>query len=108
VISRPEPLFAPDGPGDVLKRYILDGSNAITREELAKAMGVSRLTVNQHVRRKRAVTAAMALRLARVLSTTPDFWLNLQRDGDLFEARKMLAGQLKALPILRKAQPLAA
>ncbi|MEJ0024933.1 MAG: HigA family addiction module antitoxin [Rhizomicrobium sp.] len=104
MVRKSEPLFAPERPGDVLKRYILNGAQPITQDELAKAMGVSRLTINQLVRGKRAVTAVMALRLARVLSTTPDFWLNLQREVDLFEARKMVAGQLKGLPILRRAQ----
>lgn len=103
-----QPLFAPERPGDVLRQYIIDGAEPITQDELAKAMGVSRLSVNQLIRGKRAVTAAMALRLARVLSTTPDFWLNLQHDVDLFEARRALAGKLKKLPVLRGPTAIAA
>lgn len=90
-------LFAPETPGEVLKRYIINGKG-ITQDVLASAMGVSRLSVNQIVNNKRSITAEMALRLARVLNTTPDFWLNLQRDLDLFEAhQKIDVSKLKAL-----------
>lgn len=105
---QPQALFAPERPGDVLRRCIIEGAKPITQDELAKAMGVSRLSINQLIRGKRAVTAAMALRLAQVLSTTPDFWLNLQREVDLFEARQALTPKLKKLPVLRQAAALAA
>lgn len=105
---QPKALFAPERPGEVLRRCIIEGPKPITQDELAKAMGVSRLSVNQLIRGKRAVTAAMALRLAQVLSTTPDFWLNLQRDVDLFEARQALTATLKELPVLREPTSLAA
>jgi len=103
-----EPLFAPEKPGEVLRCYIVEGNDRITQDDLANAMGVSRLTVNQLIRGKRSVTAEMALRLARVLSTTPDFWLNLQRDVDLFEADQQLRPKLKKLPVLRKSGRVAA
>jgi addiction module HigA family antidote len=86
----------------VLRRYIIEGNHPITQEQLAKAMGVSRLSINQLVRGKRAVTAAMALRLARVLSTTPDLWLNLQREIEVFEAQEAIGAKLDKLPVLRK------
>jgi antitoxin HigA-1 len=87
-------------PGEVLKQYIIDANRA-TQEQLAEAMGVSRLTVNQLINGKRSVTAEMALRLARVLSTTPDFWLNLQRNVDLLEAERKLVAELRKMPVLR-------
>ncbi len=96
-------IFAPEKPGEVLRRYVLSGDR-ITQDALAEAMNVSRLTVNQLINGKRSVTAEMALRLARVLNTTPDFWLNLQRNVDLFEARESLANELNDLPVLRKAR----
>ncbi len=99
-----EPLFEPETPGDVLRRYVLEGDTRLTQDQLATALGVSRLSVNQLVGGKRNVTAEMALRLARVLSTTPDFWLNLQRDVDLFQAQRALTPVLKTLPVLRRAK----
>jgi antitoxin HigA-1 len=67
-------------------------------------MRVSRFSINQIVNGKRAVTADMALRLAHVTSTTPDLWLNLQRDVDLYEARLKLADQLQSMKVLRPAK----
>ena len=74
----------------------------ITQEQLADAMQVSRFSINQIVNGRRSVTADMALRLARVTSTTADFWLNLQRDVDLYEAGNKLADVLRSLPVLRR------
>lgn len=51
----------------------------ITQGQLAKAMGVSRRTVNEICTGKRAVTVDTALMLARPFGNTPGFWLNLQK-----------------------------
>ncbi len=56
----------------------------LTQGNLAKAMGVSRKTVNELCTGKRAVTVDTALLLAKVLGTTADFWLNLQRRIDIW------------------------
>jgi antitoxin HigA-1 len=90
----------PIGPGDVLRKRILD--ERLTQEMLAEAMGVSRFSVNQIVNGRRSITAEMALRLAHVTSTTPEFWLNLQRDIDIYQAKLKLAGKLDKLQILRR------
>ncbi len=58
----------------------------LTQAALAKAMGVQRKHVNELCNNRRKVTAATALILARVFSNTPDFWLNVQRRSDLWEA----------------------
>jgi antitoxin HigA-1 len=90
----------PLSPGEYLRDYILAKSE-ITQERLAKAMDVSRFSINQIVNGKRAVTADMALRLARVTSTTADLWLNLQRDVDLYIAQLKLKDKLQKLIVLR-------
>jgi antitoxin HigA-1 len=89
----------PISPGDVLRRRILKGD--VTQEKLAFAMRVSRISINQIVNGRRSVTADMALRLARVTSTTPNFWLNLQRDVDLYEAGRKLSKDIDKLQVLR-------
>ena len=53
---------------------------------LAQAMGVQRKHVNELCNERRNVTAATALILARVFGNSPDFWLNVQRRSDLWEA----------------------
>jgi addiction module HigA family antidote len=58
----------------------------LTQGALAEAMGVQRKHVNELCNGRRNVTAATALILARVFGNTPDFWLNVQRRSDLWEA----------------------
>jgi addiction module HigA family antidote len=58
----------------------------LTQAELAEAMGVQRKHVNELCNNRRTVTAATALILARVFGNSPDFWLNVQRRSDLWEA----------------------
>jgi antitoxin HigA-1 len=58
----------------------------LTQTALAEAMGVPRKHVNELCKGRRAVTAATALILARVFGNSPDFWLNVQRRSDLWDA----------------------
>jgi addiction module HigA family antidote len=58
----------------------------LTQAALAEAMGVQRKHVNELCNGRRNVTAATALILARVFGNSPDFWLNVQRRNDLWEA----------------------
>jgi addiction module HigA family antidote len=60
----------------------------LTQAVLAQAMGVQRKHVNELCKGRRNVTAATALILARVFGNSPDFWLNVQRRGDLWEAMR--------------------
>jgi antitoxin HigA-1 len=58
----------------------------LTQAALAEAMGVPRKHVNELCNARRTVTAPTALILARVFGNSPDFWLNVQRRGDLWDA----------------------
>lgn len=69
-------------PGRILKEEFLQ-VRGITQVELAERMGVSFPRVNELVNGKRGVTVDTALRLARLFGTTPQYWVNLQRDFDL-------------------------
>ncbi len=60
--------------------------HGLTQASLAAAMSVSRKHVNELCTNRRSVTADTALILARVFGNTPDFWLNIQRRNDLWEA----------------------
>jgi addiction module HigA family antidote len=59
---------------------------ALTQGALAEAMRVQRKHVNELCNDRRNVTAPTALILARVFGNSPDFWLNVQRRSDLWEA----------------------
>ena len=98
--------FPPPSPGSLLRTRVL-GRLAITQAELAKALGVSRFTVNQLLGGKRAVTPEMALRLGHVLDTSPEMWLKLQAQVDLYEARRALGASLAKMPRLRGSGPAA-
>jgi addiction module HigA family antidote len=89
----------PISPGEVLRKRIL--GSGITQERLADAMQVSRFSINQIINGRRSVTAEMAVRLAHVTSTTPGFWLNLQRDVDLYQAQLKLRPVLDRLEVVR-------
>jgi len=58
----------------------------LTQAALADAMGVQRKHVNELCNNRRNVTAATALILARVFGNSPDFWLNVQRRSELWQA----------------------
>ena len=58
----------------------------LTQAALAEAMGVQRKHVNELCNDRRNVTAPTALILARVFGNSPDFWLNVQRRTDLWDA----------------------
>ena len=58
----------------------------LTQTSLAKAMGVPRKHVNELCNDRRAITASTALILARVFGNSADFWLNIQRQNDLWVA----------------------
>jgi addiction module HigA family antidote len=70
---------------------------------LAEAMSVQRKHVNELCNNRRSVTAATALILARVFGTSPDFWLNVQRRNDLWEAMNSPSARER----IERAKPLA-
>ena len=75
----------PNHPGGILNRLYLTPMG-ITVSELSKRIGVSRKTVSKLVNERGNITPNMALRLSRALNTTPDLWLNLQKNYDLWQA----------------------
>jgi addiction module HigA family antidote len=76
----------PTHPGEIIKEDFMLPLK-LTQTELAKALKTSFRTVNEILNEKRSISPEMALRLARYFGTTPDVWLGLQADFDLFKAR---------------------
>jgi addiction module HigA family antidote len=58
----------------------------ITQAVLASHLGVSRLTVSELIHEKRALTAEMAVRIAKVLGGSAESWLRMQDAVDLWDA----------------------
>jgi addiction module HigA family antidote len=80
-----DPHRRPTHPGALLREDILPAAG-ISQTELARRMGVSRLTVSEIINEKRAVSADLAHRLGRVFGQGPELWLNMQRAVDLWDA----------------------
>jgi addiction module HigA family antidote len=75
----------PVHPGEIIKYdYLEPLSLSVT--DLAQHLGVSRIIVSKIVNGRSPVTADMALRLATVFDTTPNLWLGLQKEYDLWHA----------------------
>ncbi|MFH1350269.1 MAG: HigA family addiction module antitoxin [Pseudomonadota bacterium] len=76
---------APAHPGRIIKNHHLEPLS-MTITGLANVLGVSRKTLSKIVNERGAITPDMALRLSRAFDTSPDLWLNLQENFDLWQA----------------------
>ena len=77
----------PTHPGGISKRQYMEPLS-LTVSNLAGTLGVSRKTLSKIVNERGCVTPDMALRLSKAFKTTPELWLNLQRNYDLWEAAR--------------------
>lgn len=93
---------SPIHPGAMLREDFLP-DYGITASSFAKAIGVSRQTVNELLRKRRAVSPEMALRLARLFGNSPELWLNAQRAVDLWDAAKAAKGKIERITPLTAA-----
>lgn len=79
----------PTHPGEMLREDFLP-EYGLTVSGLAGAIGVSRQSVNELLRERRAISPDMALRLARLFGNTAEFWLNAQRAVDLWDTAQAI------------------
>lgn len=90
----------PTHPGEILREDVLPAAG-LTQDKLAKQLGVSRRTVSEILHERRPVTTDMAHRLARAFGTSPEMWLGLQQDVDLWDthhARRKEYERIKRVP----------
>ena len=92
----------PAHPGEVLREDFIPDYD-LTVSGLATALGVSRQTVNELLRERRALSPEMALRLARLFGNSPEYWLNLQRTVDLWDAEQAIKADVRRIEPLRVA-----
>lgn len=72
-------------PGEILLEEFLKPMK-LGQVEAARRLEISLNRLNEIVLGKRSITADTALRLARLLRTSPQFWMRLQADWDLHQA----------------------
>ena len=90
----------PTHPGEMLLEEFLKPLD-MSQTELAARIRVSYPRVNEIINGKRGITPDTALRLCKLFGTTPEFWLNGQRNWDLWHAlRSETAGDLKRIVAL--------
>ena len=82
-------MFNPPHPGEILKEdYLVPLGLTVTKT--ASALGVSRKNLSEVLNGHTGISPEMALRLSQSFNTTPEFWLNLQVQYDLWQANKKL------------------
>ena len=92
----------PIHPGEIVREDFMP-DYGLTVSTLASALGVSRQSINELVRERRAVSPEMALRLGRLFGNSAEFWLNLQRSIDLFDAQAATGTEVEHIKPLRVA-----
>jgi addiction module HigA family antidote len=75
----------PTHPGGIIRRQYIEPLS-LSISELASTLGVSRKTLSKIVNERGSITPDMALRLSRAFNTTPELWLKLQQNYDLWQA----------------------
>ncbi|MEK7228850.1 MAG: HigA family addiction module antitoxin [Candidatus Binatota bacterium] len=94
--NKRERKVRPTHPGEMLREDFLP-DYGLTVSSFAKALGVSRQTVNELLRGRRAISPEMALRLSRLFGNTAEFWLNAQRAVDLWKAARNIKSKIERI-----------
>ena len=80
-------------PGEILEKEFLEPLN-VTAYKLSKAIGVQQTRISLIVKGERGITADTAIRFSKFFGTSPEFWMNLQREYDLrrvkFEIKEII------------------
>lgn len=92
----------PTHPGEMLREDFLP-DYGLTVAGLAELLGVSRQSINELLRERRAVSPEMALRLARLFGNSAEFWLNAQRAIDLWTATQAIKDEVAQIKPLNAA-----
>ena len=92
----------PTHPGEMLLEEFLKPME-ISQRDLADGIRVPYQRVNELINRRRGITPATALRLAKYFGNTPSFWMNLQLRWELYHAQQSEAEALRTIRRVKKA-----
>jgi antitoxin HigA-1 len=99
--------LAPLHPGEVLREEFMEPLG-LTAYKLAAICRLPRTRIERIANEKTGITADTALRLAKALRTTPEFWVNLQKRYELETTRPAIAKELARIEAREQAQASAA
>jgi len=91
-------IFNPAHPGEVLRDYL----GEMTVAEAATRLGVTRAHLSRILNGRAGVSAGMSLRLSAALGTSPEFWLKMQVQYDLWQAQKTKLPKILPFPHVPK------
>ncbi|KPK17929.1 MAG: transcriptional regulator [Nitrospira bacterium SG8_3] len=80
-------MYNPPHPGEIIREFCVEALN-LSVTETAKALGVTRKTLSTLLNGRAGVSPEMALRLSRVFGRTPEGWLRLQVQYDLWKTKE--------------------
>ena len=86
-------MFDPPHPGSVLRDYL----EGVTVTNAAAHLGVTRVALSRILNGNAAISADMSLRLAEALGTTPELWIGMQSQYDLWQASKKKRRKVRRL-----------
>jgi addiction module HigA family antidote len=89
-------IFNPSHPGEVLRDYL----GEMTVGEAAARLKITRAHLSRILNGHAGITAAMSLRLSAALGTSPDFWIKMQVQRDLWLAQKARSPKVSRFPRL--------
>jgi addiction module HigA family antidote len=96
-------IFNPAHPGEVLRDYL----GEMRVKEAASRLGVTRAHLSRILNGHAGITAAMSLRLSAALGTSPEFWLRMQIQHDLWRAQRAKQPKVRPFPHTTKSKELA-
>ena len=88
-------MHNPPDAGEVLREWL--GDMSVT--EAAQRLGVARVTLSRVLNGSSGISAGMALRLQAAFGTSPEMWMGLQDDSEVWQASKTKRPRIKPFPL---------
>lgn len=82
-------MHKPLHPGEIVRDAVCNEETGLTVSEAAERLGVQRTTLSRLFNGHAGISPEMALRLALLLGTSIEMWLNIQRDFDVWKVQHM-------------------
>ena len=89
-------MYNPCHPGEILWEEYLKPLN-ISISDFANQIGISRKVLSDIVNEKAGISPLMSLRLSKALNKSPQFWLSMQMNYDLFQAKRKSLASIKSV-----------